>query len=329
MKLLYRFIAIMVVALLTSCSTTEKFLVSGTPNTKIYTPEYTHVGTIGSDGTAKIKLTSNHYYAFLLSKDSKSNTYIPFALDYKYKSRAGASFLKNIGMGTTMLGATTMLIGLISLAAGEEEIATGFLGVGGAATLAGIPIGMPADFRSQQTSYEYQFQYLNKQNTNSDLHFTKVVFTEPHKNAEQVNLQNENSIPAEVEETSVSRKQLTEKSTKTLKNYGKQVANTYVGTGKLTQNKTTIESYSNIKVKIEYVNKDEVRVNVTESNGSDFFTNYSLYKVEKKKNGSYLLTHSKIASATITIDTNGNLKYNHPKVNIDGEIYNLQIITTK
>lgn len=328
MKLLYRFIAIMVVALLTSCSTTEKFLVSGTPNTKIYTPEYTHVGTIGSDGTAKIELTSNHYYAFLLSKDATSDTYIPFALDYKYNSHAGASFLKYIGMGTAFAGLIPMLSGTIALAAGDDDIGDTMLGIGSIATLTGVAIGMPADSRSQQTSYEYQFQYLNNQSTNSDLHFTKVAFTEPHKNAEQVS-RHDVSTPTIVEETSVSRKQLTEKSTKTLKNYGKQVANTYVGTGKLTQNKMTIESYSNIKVKIEYVNKDEVRVNVTESNGSDFFTNYSLYKVEKKKNGSYLLTHSKIASATITIDANGNLKYNHPKVNIDGEVYNLQITTYK
>ncbi len=329
MKLLYRFIAIMVVALLTSCSTTEKFLVSGIPNTKIYTPEYTHVGTIGSDGTEKIELTSDHYYAFLLSKDAASDTYIPFALDYKYKSRAGAQFLSIMGLSTMMAGSVAMLTGLIPLAAGDEEIGMEFVGVGGVATLTGMAIGAPAHSRTEQIAYEYQFKYLNNQTTNSDLHFTKAVFTEPYKDTEQVNLQNESSTPAAVEETSISRKQLTEKSAKTLKNYGKQVANTYVGTGKLTQNKTTIESYSNIKVKIEYVNKDEVRVNVTESNGSDFFTNYSLYKVEKKKNGSYLLTHSKIASATITIDTNGNLKYNHPKVNIDGEIYNLQIITTK
>ena len=326
MKLLYRITVIIVVVLFVSCSTTEKFYVSGTPNTQIYTPAHKHVGTIGPNGTAKIELTSNHYYAFLLSKDADSDAYIPFALDYKYKSRAGAQFLKWTGLPIFFYGGIAMITGAV-LSAADSDTGLSVVAGGGAAMLGGGLLGISAAQRLDQTSYEYQFQYLNNQNTNSDLHFTKATFTEPHKNAGQVN--HDISTPTIVEETSVSKKQLTEKSAKTLKNYGKQVANTYVGTGKLTQNKTTIESYSNIKVKVEYVNKDEVRVNVTESNGSDFFADYSLYKVEKRTNGSYLLTHSKIASATITIDTNGNLKYNHPKVNIDGEVYNLQITTTK
>ena len=326
MKLLYRITVIMVVVLFASCSTTEKFYVSGTPNTKIYTPAHKHVGTIGSNGTAKIELSSDHYYAFLLSKGAESDIYIPFALDYKHKSRAGAQFLKWTGLPIFFYGGIAMITGAV-LSAADSDTGLSVVAGGGAAMLGGGLLGTSAAQRLDQTSYEYQFQYLNNQNTNSDLHFTKVAFTEPHKNAGQVN--HDISTSPIVEETSVSKKQLTEKSAKTLKNYGKQVANTYVGTGKLTQNKTTIESYSNIKVKVEYVNKDEVRVNVTESNGSDFFADYSLYKVEKRTDGSYLLTHSKIASATITIDINGNLKYNHPKVNIDGEVYNLQITTTK
>lgn len=325
MKLLYRITVIIVVVLFVSCSTTEKFYVSGTPNTQIYTPAHKHVGTIGPNGTAKIELSSDHYYAFLLSKDAGSDTYIPFALDYINKNRAGEETLY-----ATLIYMSALTAGC-AIAATADNANVGIIlgaGVGGPAILGGTAYGI-ASARSGQTSYEYQFKYLNNQSTNSDLNFTKAVFTEPYKNAEQVNLSNESSTPAAVEKTSVSRKQLSEKSAKTLKNYGKDVSKVYVGTGKLTQGKTTIESYSGIKVKIEYVNKDEVRVNVTESNGSDFFTDYSLYKVEKKNNGSYLLTHSKIASATITIDSRGNLKYNHPKVNIDGDIYNLQVTASK
>ena len=160
MKSLYRITVIMVVVLFMSCSTTEKFYVSGTPNTKIYTPEYIHVGTIGSNGTAKIKLTSDHYYAFLLSKGAGSDTYIPFALDYKYKSGAGAKLLKWTGMTISAAGAFAMLVGTAAAIDGAEDVASPFLVGGGAATLTGIAIGMPADFRSQQTSYEYQFKYL-------------------------------------------------------------------------------------------------------------------------------------------------------------------------
>ena len=320
MKLLYRITVIMVVVLFASCSTTEKFYVSGTPNTKIYTPAHKHVGTIGSNGTAKIELSSDHYYAFLLSKDAESDTYIPFALDYINKDREGEETLYASLIGVSAIAAGS------AIAATTDNLGTILGAALGPGILGGGALGI-ASARSAQTSYVYRFKYLNNQTTNSDLNFTKAVFTEPYKNVEQVNLQNEISTSAAVAETSISRKQLSEKSAKTLKNYGKDVAKVYVGTGKLTQGKTTIESYSGIKVRIEYVNRNEVRVNVTESNGSDFFTNYSLYKVEKKNNGSYLLTHSKIASATITIDSRGNLKYSHPKVDIDGDVYELNITT--
>ena len=317
MKLLYRITVIIVVVLFVSCSTTEKFYVSGTPNTKIYTPAHKHVGTIGPNGTAKIELSSNHYYAFLLSKDAGSDTYIPFALDYINKNRAGEETLY-----ATLIYMSALTAGCaIAATADNVGIILG-AGVGGPTILGGTAYGI-ASARSGQTSYEYQFKYLNNQSTNSDLNFTKAVFTEPYKNAGQVN--HDISTSPIVEETSVSKKQLTEKSAKTLKNYGKQVAKVYVGTGQLTQSQITIESYNDIKVVIEYVNKDEVQVNVTESNGSDFFADYSLYKVEKRTNGSYLLTHSKIKEATIVIDNNGNLKYKHPKVDIDGDVYELNI----
>lgn len=333
MKWLYKITLITVVALCTSCSTTEKFLVSGTPNTKIYTPDYKHIGTIEQNGTAEIELTSDYYYAFLLSKNSESDIYTPFALDYKYKSRAGAKFLKWTGISAACLGLYIELMGAIMTAAdpeGEMDDVTLPMVVGGAVTaLGGMAIGWPASERMDQTSYEYQFKYLNDQSANSDLNFSKAVFSEPWKERESAKIDNETSNSTVAEKTSVSRKQLTEKSAKTLKNYARQVANDYVGTGKLTQNNSTIESYNNIKVRIEYVNRNEVRVNVTESNGSDFFAEYSLYRVEEQADGSYLLTHSKIKEATITIDSYGNLNYNHPKVNIDGEIYNLQINTSK
>ncbi len=329
MKWLYRIMIIMVVALFTSCKTTEKFYVSGMPNTKIYTPDYKHVGTIEPNGTAKIELTSDYYYAYLLSKDADSDTYVPFALDYKYKSRAGARFLQWTGIGAVCLGAYFELMSAIMIAAdpeGEMDDVTLPMLTGGLCTaLTGTAMGWPASERMSQTSYEYQFKYLPAQTTNSDLGFSKAIFTEPWKEREGSSSANEQFASA----TSVSRKQLTEKSAKSLKNNARQVANDYVGTGKLTQNNSTIESYNNIKVRIEYVNRNEVRVNVTESDGNDFFTNYSLYKVEKRGEDSYLLRHSEIKEATITIDSYGNLNYNHPKVNIDGDIYNLRITTSE
>jgi len=79
MRTSYIIFVIMVVAIFSSCSTTEKFYVSGTPNTEIYTPYYVQVGTIGSNGRTKIEISSDNYCAFFLSKSPNSELYVPFA----------------------------------------------------------------------------------------------------------------------------------------------------------------------------------------------------------------------------------------------------------
>lgn len=327
MKKLYHFILSMVVVLCVSCSTTEKFLVSGVPNTEIYTPSYKQVGTIGSDGKANIELESDHYYAFLLSKSPDSEKYTPFALDCEDRDCRKEKSLNALGLSMVIGGGTCeMLIGLPMAAAGSAAAVPLVLG-GGAVALAGLPVWVPQFSKLEQTTYKYQFKYAEQQKINSDLNFTEVVFTEPFRTNIGTNDANVPQKPSSegVEEVSVSRKQLTQKTSRTFNDYGRQLAKEYVGTGELKLNNSTVESYNNIRVVIKRTSKNEVQVNVVESNGSEYFDNYSTYRIEKKENGSFLLIHSTIQSATITIDTNGNLKYNHPKVNIDGDVYELHI----
>ncbi|MBQ4162386.1 MAG: hypothetical protein IJD84_05820, partial [Parabacteroides sp.] len=128
------------------------------------------------------------------------------------------------------------------------------------------------------------------------------------------------------EDVSVSKKRLSDKSSKILKDYGKQIEGVYIGDGTLTQKKETIEIYNGIKIKIERISKNEVNVNVEESDGTEFFEAPSKYKIIRNKNGSYTLKHSNISTAIITIDKNGNLTYLHPKVNIEEELYVLKIL---
>ena len=325
MRTSYIIMIIMVAAMFSSCSTTEKFYVSGTPNTKIYTPNYTHIATVGTNGKAKIEIPSDDYYAFFLSKSPNSELYVPFALDYKKKGRLGTQLIFGTGMGLAAAGTFAEIVGLIATIGGDEAVATPFF-LGGAGAIAlGTAIGMPANFRLMQTSYQYQYQYLNNQQTNEDLHFTKAVFNEPFKGASQAQTVKASTPIAVKEGTSVSKKRLSDKSSKTLKDYGKQTEGVYVGNGTLTQNGETIESYVDIKVIIDRVSKNEVNVNVIEADGAEFFEAPSKYKITKNKNGSYTLKHSSISIATITINKNGSLTYHHPKINIDGEIYVLKI----
>lgn len=323
MRTSYIIMIIMVVAIFSSCSTTEKFYVSGIPNTKIYTPSNVHIGTIASNGKAKIEIPSDDYYAFFLSKSPNSELYVPFALDYEKRGRFRTKVIEATGQTIAAMGLAIELGGLILLLDGDEAAGT-LVAAGAGVVGVGAAIGAPASSRLGQKSYEYQYQYLNRQQTNEDLQFTKAVFNEPFKGASQTQTMKETTLKKVEEGTSVSKKRLSEKSSKSLKDYGKQTEGEYVGNGTLTQNGETIESYNDVKVRIERISKNEVYVNVI-ADGEEFFERPSKYKITKNKNGSYILKHSNISAATITISKNGNLTYHHPKINIEGELYALKI----
>ena len=128
--------------------------------------------------------------------------------------------------------------------------------------------------------------------------------------------------------SNTSTKKLNEKSTKSFKNHGATVQGSYIGTGSLTMGGQIIESYKDIAVKIVRVDDNTVTVNVTESNGVDFFNEPATYTIKKDANGNFTLTHDDIAKATIKIDRNKKAIYLHPRVNIDGDIYTLKITAT-
>ena len=296
---------IMVAVVFSSCSTTEKFYVSGTPNTKIYTISKEYLGTVGANGRAKIEISSDKFYSCFLSQSPNSELYVPFALDYEKRGRF-----------REVIGATLVIMGLGSALVSSEVMAIPGLGA--------ACLGLAFFPSKKKIGHEYHYQYLKNQRTNEDLRLTKAVFNEPLKGADKTQVKQKNEPKNVGEGSSVSKKRLSEKSSKTLTDYGKQTEGMYVGNGTLTQNSEAIESYNDVKVKIERISKNEAYVNVI-ADGEEFFESPSKYKITKNKNGSYTLKHSSISTATITISKNGSLTYHHPKINIDGELYVLQI----
>lgn len=316
--------------LFASCTTTQKFNVAGTAGTEIYTSSMERVGVIGSNGKAKVTLPADGYYAYLLAKKPQSNLLVPFALDYKKDSHIGAKAMSWGGFLLADIGFAVALTGGIDLACNGSDATMGstFLGAGGGALLLGGTMYGVGQSRMNQTSYDYQFRYLSSQHANTDIQFTQPVFSEPYKSFEQQDDVVPSITPKATSSSvssSTSKHRLSQKSSKTLRDYGKQTEGTYTGLGSLTKGGEAIEAYSNIAVKIVRISKDVVSVNVVESDGSEFFETPTRYKVTKLKNGTFLLTNSEIHSATITIDKNGKLTYVHPKVNIDGDIYSLKI----
>lgn len=333
MQKIYLVCAIALCMVLTSCHTTQKFNVEGTAGTEIYTPGMQRLGVIGTDGTAKLIISSDEYYTYLLAKKPQSNLLVPFALDYEKKSHTGARLLESAGVMVTLYGAIVGIVG-VALSGNSGDNSGGALAaIGLGAAVGGATAWGVTHSRLKQKSYEYQFAYLKNQHANTDLQFTQPVFTESYKHvdgqnqvAQTVTTQTTQATPTPATETSSkSTKHLTQKSSKTLRDYGQQTEGTYTGTGSLTKGSETIETYTGIVVKIVRVSKDVVSVNVVESNGSEFFENAAKYNITKNQNGEFVLTNADISSATITIDQNGNLKYTHPKVNIDGDVYTLKI----
>lgn len=334
MNPIYKFISIILIcSLLASCSTTQKIQVSGLAGTEIYTPDRTKVGTINSTGSAEITLNSNAYYAYLLSKDSGSNKYIPFALDYKNHNYIGTKIAAGAGYTLASFGLIAVTGGLIGAAvAGDDDDMTATSSVivvaGFGLAGAGVGIGMPADERMKQTDHAYQFKYLPTQTTNQDLSFTKpqlVVVNQPKKETKKASQKKDNNS---TKKSSKSTKKLNSKSTKSFKDYGLAIEGTYVGSGSLTLENEVVETYDDIIVKIIRIDNDSVEVIVTEANGEDFFGESSVYSIKKGQKNTFTLTHEDIAKATIKIDRNKKAIYIHPQVDIDGEIYTLKITAT-
>jgi hypothetical protein len=119
--------------MLTSCRTyEEKITINGTPNTEIFTPDKEKLGVIPNSGKLNLKLDGDTYFAYLFSKDAYSDTYVPFALDFKEHNYSGCRVLEGAMITGAVIGTGAMLVGAASLIiTGDETIAATAIGGGG------------------------------------------------------------------------------------------------------------------------------------------------------------------------------------------------------
>lgn len=332
MKRLIEILGIVVcVILLHSCTTSQKVTVQGTPGTEIYSPTMERLGVVSSNGKVSFKISSDDYFSYLMSKNAGANELIPFALDYKRHSFIGTQILKWTGYTVVTAGAFAALVGGFACIGGDgDEVGEPFLAAGGVAAALGTIIGMPADMRSNQTQYEHKYKYLSVQETNQDVHFTQIVDVGYRKtkqnydnNAPYVSDRANNGSPS-----SIATRRKSSVSKRTLNDNAKLVSGSYFGTGYLTQKGKIVEEYDNIKVVILRIDNNNVNVDVFE-NGESYFSKTNKYQVTKKGKNTYILSLDGNSDALITIDNAGHLTYIHPKVNIDGEIYTLNLTANK
>lgn len=306
--------------LLSSCHSTTKVAISGTPYSEIYDQYGTLLTTLSSDGKGELELNDNKAYSsLLLSKTKDSQEKVPFALDYEHSTHGGAraaDILTNIGYygaaGATIYACTIDVV---------TGLVTGLPVTGGLLAL-NTAIGQ----RRNQYAHEHQYEYLSHASTNQDITFQQpniqyVSFEVPS------NTMNELDTPS----TEIPDKTSTKKSKKVrpTKDNAINIEGTYVGSGKMSLNSVDIETMRGLKFVIKRTGKNEVDLSLIETDGNNFFGEPLHFNVNMQDNKTYYLNNGKSKGLTITIGTNGTLQYKNTNLVIDNVKYSLSITATK
>ena len=312
-------IFVLLCIMLFSCSTRQTIIVKGEPKSVIYTPNLNKITVIDDSGTAEISISSNSYFAYFLSRKPGTDNYIPFALDYKQCNYVGSHLLMYSSATVGIAGALSGFGALIAAITGSDATPWGFAALGGVAC--GMPGAAVGAYRLEQTAFKHKYKYLSSQTTNDDIKFQPIKDKGIKKGgAKHISNNVEERSPETTKnsKSSVSKHKIKKSTT---------LQGTYVGTGKLYAGNVLIEEYDNLRVEINRKGKKNAEVEVFENNSS-YFSSKSQYTIDNEENG-YNLTLKEIPKATIKIDKDGNLNYNHPRVNIENEIYILKITAKK
>lgn len=316
----------------------QQINVKAKPGTIVSTPSRAQTWVVPESGNVTIKLPRDAYYAYMWASPAfDSDVSVPFALDYKDRRYAELDVMEYSGMGLTAAGLIPVLAGTIALGAGDEGVGPSLFAGGGISALIGSGLGAAGGIPKMRMQMKYHFEYASVQNANTDLHLTKPVmdYVEDRPKGASAYGTETSEVPSKsvfgAQKTtksnrSVSGKTSTSRSAHSIKKA--DVSGSYTGSGQLFKGNDVIESYSNIKIVIKSAPNQpqgKVVVNVLESNGGEYFSEPSVYYVKADAKGECVLVHGDISSATITIYSDGRITYNHPLVEIDGEIYNLKI----
>lgn len=325
-KMIRTTLFIFAVSLLFSCTTSQTIKIHAPSGTEIYTPSMERIATVSS-GAAKVKLPSENYYAYLLSRSQGSADFIPFALDYKKKNYFVTRSLNGVAYFLAVAGLFADGVGLCALK--DESTSRAFLIPGSSGLLVGSFLGLTTSCRLSQTLFEYRFRYLSNQVTNQDLAFTYPVFHSNQIVSETFSDgKNMESEPKTVKTTSAKPQVFIGKNKNKSTSIAKKIEGDYLCKGQLLFGDEMVESYDGVKVEIKGLGRKTALVNVFDSDGESFFSTPAQYSVQQLSNGKILLSHKEIKGATITIDGK-TIQYINPKVSIDGNTYVLKMTSVR
>lgn len=313
---------------MSSCKMSQNVVINGTPGTEIYSPSMEKIATVQSDGTTTVKIYGDEYYSYLMSHEPNSQLFVPFALDYERKNYTGKRIAKGFGYFLAGSGVYAYIMSLGFILDGEMELGGILFGAAAVTILPSLPLILPT---VGDLAYEYEYKYSLYQRTNEDFKFAPIVDNGIKKSdCNSVNREDTSDGIKQGKKGNASITDVNSSSTAARRksiDFAQVVSGTYLGNGTLLYNGSTIESYSSIEVVIDRKTKNTVNVRVIE-NGESFFASNLEYPVKRVDDG-YELKLTGISNAVISIDNNGNLSFYHPKVNIDGLLYTLNINAKK
>ena len=263
-----------------------------------------------------------------MSHEPNSQLFVPFALDYERKNYTGTRIAKGFAYPILVSSGAASVASSICILGGDEVIGAILLLAGAVALGPGYGLLF---LREGDLPYEYQYKYSRYQTTNEDFKFAPIVDNGIKKS--DCNSANREDTSDGIKQDKKGNASITDvysSSTAARRksiDFAKVVSGTYLGNGTLLYNGSTIESYSSIEVVIDRKSKNTVNVRVIE-NGESFVASDLEYPVKRVDDG-YELKLTGISNAVISIDNNGNLSFYHPKVNIDGVLYTLNINAKK
>ena len=166
MKKIINIIIIATAVIMTSCSAYTNVMVYGSPGTVIKNAANNKIlGTIDESSSLEVKIERDQFYAYLLSKAPHSDTYVPFALEYKnntgkYYATYGASYT---AIPIVIVGSATIIAGtVVAIVGGTPAVLLGGLGANAGA----VGLTLPAILATDDVDNCYQ--YLPS-TTNNDL----------------------------------------------------------------------------------------------------------------------------------------------------------------
>lgn len=329
MKLIKLVMLALCVSIFAACTTVEKFTVTGTPGTKVYSPEKVELATIGSNGKTKIQVPSNAFYGYLYTHDEALDLWVPFGLDTKEKSHIGANLAIGAEYMGTIAGLAATVVGIVIISGDSESPAGAALISGGLglSTISGIS-GAVTSGRMQQLSYQYCFTYQKNQSTNTDLslmNYTAPVVAPTESALSRLRAGNPSSKMNQ--QSSSQPVQHAQRSKIQLKSKAEKVRGEYSGQATLSQGKVTVETFDAVTVIIIPVDENNVTVDVLSENES-FFDEPLKFKVRSISPGNYSLTCRNQPNAVITIK-DGVLNITHPAINLGGDLYKLTVRANK